>query len=63
MTGKRLRDLYQAGDVVEITFDGKLWLAAVVLTHDPPGMWVQTVSGNAWFVTNIRHVRWPERES
>lgn len=57
---KRLIDLYDAGNVVQICFahqDKERWHTATVLRHDPPGIWVQTNDGKAWFVTNTRHIR------
>lgn len=56
--GRRLQELYQTGDRIEILFaaDGA-WQPAIVLRHHPPGMWVTTTDGHAWFVTNTRRVR------
>ena len=65
--GRRLQDLYQPGDQIEIFFaagrggwrsaaDGS-WQSAIVRRHQPPGMWVVTTDGHAWFVTNTRRVR------
>lgn len=59
--GRRLQDLYQPGDRIEILFaaaDG-MWQPAVVLRHQPPGMWVAAADGRVWFVTNTRRVRLP----
>jgi hypothetical protein len=62
----RLSDLYQAGDRVEVRFerserserdDLATWRAARVLGVQPPGLWVQTADGAAWFVTNGRRIR------
>lgn len=54
---KRLVELYQPGDRVEITFGDQRWQPASVLKHDPPGAWVQTADGRSWFVTNGRRIR------
>ncbi|HSH01724.1 MAG TPA: hypothetical protein VLL52_04335 [Anaerolineae bacterium] len=55
---KRLQELYGVGDVVEIYFGmADEWRLGRVLAHDPPGMWVGTVGGGEWFVTNGRRVR------
>jgi len=54
----RLIDLYQPNDLVEITFkDSDQWIAAIVLRHEPPGIWVVMSDGSRWFVTNTRRVR------
>ena len=37
---------------MEITFDQSVWLTAIVIRQDPPGIWVVTRDGKAWFVTN-----------
>ena len=57
--GRRLQDLYQPGDRVEISFAAAAgaWQPATVLRHQPPGMWVATADGRAWFVTNAKRVR------
>ncbi len=58
---KRLVELYLPEDLVEITFDGERWIPAKVLSHSPPGMWVQANAGSVWFVTNTLHVRLPQK--
>lgn len=57
---KRLKDSFQPGDAVEITFDGERWLRARIVAHEPPGVWVQSWDGRYWFVTNTRRIRHPE---
>jgi hypothetical protein len=54
---KRLCELYRPGDAVEVTFNGRQWIAAIVIKSDPPGMWVRDRAGQSWFVTNGRHIR------
>jgi len=54
---RRLREQYQKGAQVIITFDEQSWQTAVVMRHEPPGMWVRTSNGRFWFVTNTRRVR------
>ncbi|HEX6385322.1 MAG TPA: hypothetical protein VF177_11680, partial [Anaerolineae bacterium] len=54
---KRLTELYQPGDQVEITFGHNEWQPGRVVRHDHPGVWVQTMDGRIWFVTNGRHIR------
>jgi hypothetical protein len=54
---RRLADQYRPGEPVEITFDGRHWQPATVARHQPPGVWVETADGRAWFVTNTRRIR------
>ena len=54
---KRLEEQYQADDVVEIKRRDGVWITAVVIKHQHPGIWVQTVRGEHWFVTNTGHIR------
>ena len=55
---KRLADLYQPNDIVEIRFgDDDRWWLGLVRRHEPPGVWVQTQNGRLWFVTNGRRIR------
>lgn len=56
----RLTETYQVGDLVEVTFkddEAGEWLAAQVVGHQPPGLWVQMQDGSLWFVTNTRRIR------
>lgn len=56
----RLRDLYQPGDRVEICFDRaglEEWLPGEIAGFQHPGVWVRTLSGGLWFVTNTRRIR------
>jgi len=57
---QRLIDLYSVGEVVEITFGHDVWRRAIVRQLQHPGLWVQTVDGQLWFVTNTRRIRKPE---
>lgn len=54
---QRLVDLYKVSELVEITFGDGAWLEARVRQHQHPGLWVQTIDGRFWFVTNTRHIR------
>jgi hypothetical protein len=54
---ERLVDIYHAGDKVEITFDGLEWWAGRVLGPDHPGVWVRSIDGRLWFVTNRRRIK------
>jgi hypothetical protein len=53
---ERLVELYAVGTAVEILLDER-WLAGIVVRHDHPAVWVQTVDGRAWFVTNRQRIR------
>ena len=54
---KRLTELYQPGDKVEILMGDYGWMAGVVMQHAQPAVWVQTQDGRFWFVTNRRRIR------
>jgi hypothetical protein len=55
----RLVEVYQPGDQVEIYFAyAEEWRPGVVVANQPPGVWVRTEDGAAWFVTNGRRIRW-----
>lgn len=54
---QRLVDRFQRGERVEITLDEETWLAGWVVQFDHPGLWVKTVDGRFWFVTNTRRIR------
>ena len=62
---RRLRELYQVGDRVEIYFEphpgrpqeASGWQAGTVVAHEHPGVWVETATGDGWFVTNRRRIR------
>ena len=53
---KRLNELYRPGDLVEIWLNAR-WLAGHVTRLQHPGIWVSTVDGGHWFVTNGRRIR------
>jgi hypothetical protein len=56
----RIYEQYQVGERVEIVFSHlgeNEWLPAVVLRPDPPGLWVQTIDGQQWFMTNTYRIR------
>jgi len=57
---RRLAEIYQPGDQVEIFFSdetGEEWRPAEILALQHPGLWARTADGNLWFVTNGRHIR------
>ena len=54
---KRLVEQYQIGDIVEIRLNDEIWITAVVFMQQHPGIWVQTLAGNRWFVTNPTKIR------
>jgi hypothetical protein len=54
---ERLTEIYLVGTVVQIWPDEQLWLDGVVVDHQPPAVWVRTVDGRSWFVTNRRRIR------
>lgn len=55
---QRLTERFPLGTAVDICFkDADQWRAGVIVHHDPPGVWVQTRTGQRWFVTNGRRIR------
>jgi hypothetical protein len=54
---KRLAELYQPGDQVELKLADGEWRLGQVVRHDPPGIWVATSGPCLWFVTNSRRIR------
>lgn len=54
---KRLVEQYQVNDVVEIKLRADAWVTAVVVKHQHPGIWVQTITGHHWFITNTGRIR------
>lgn len=54
---KRLSELYPPNSIVEFTFNGVQWRRAIVIKHDPPGVWLRDRAGQNWFLTNGRHIR------
>jgi vacuolar-type H+-ATPase subunit B/Vma2 len=54
---KRLVEQYQMNDVVEVKMKNGVWITAVVIKLQHPGIWVQTITGFQWFVTNSSRVR------
>jgi uncharacterized protein (DUF952 family) len=44
-------------DVLFRTFDGERWIAATVVAHAHPGVWVAAPDGSRWFVTNGTRIR------
>lgn len=54
---KRLVERYKLNEVVEIKMRDGVWITAVIIKHQHPGIWVQTIHGEQWFVTNTTHIR------
>lgn len=54
---KRLVEQYKINEVVEINMRDGVWITAVVIRHQHPGIWVQTVHRSQWFVTNTTRIR------
>jgi hypothetical protein len=54
---KRLVEQYQVNDVVEINLRDDVWVTAVVIKQQHPGIWVRTGNGLDWFVTNTGRIR------
>jgi len=57
---RHIYDQYAPGQRVEIAFarEGRGdWQPAIVLRPEPPGIWVQTVDGREWFMTNTYRIR------
>lgn len=60
---KRLIELYEPGDKVEISFGvpashtNETWNSGQVVRLDHPGVWVETGDERLWFVTNRRHIK------
>jgi hypothetical protein len=53
---KRLVDLYPVETAVFLKL-GENWVAGVVVRHQFPAVWVQTMDGRMWFVTNGGKIR------
>lgn len=54
---KRLIELYLLGEAVEILMGEGLWIPGVVAKHEHPAVWVQSIDGRYWFVTNRQRIR------
>ena len=55
---RRLTDIYPIGTVVQVYFPQiDLWLDGVIDAHAHPAVWVRTLDGRRWFVTNTRRIR------
>jgi hypothetical protein len=54
---KRLVEQYDINNVVEIKMRDGVWVTAVIIKHQHPGIWVQTIYGGQWFITNTTHIR------
>jgi hypothetical protein len=63
----RLVDRFPVGSAVDVLFragsDRQMWVAARVIAHAHPGVWVQVeagvegAGGSRWFVTNGGRIR------
>ena len=53
----RLVDRFQRGDRVEIAREEEEWMAGQIARLEHPGVWVKTIDGRFWFVTNNRRIR------
>ena len=57
---RRLAERFRPGDAVQVllrTRQGEVWVDAVVAARQAPGLWVETRSGQRWFVTNGGRIR------
>jgi hypothetical protein len=60
---KRLTEIFQPGNRVEIRFREQAdhpddtWYSAHVVKLDHPGVWVETTDERVWFVTNRRSIK------
>ena len=55
---RRLNEKYPLGQSVEIWFEQiSHWVPGVVIRHQHPAVWVRTVDGRDWFVTNGSRIR------
>ncbi|MEM7332195.1 MAG: hypothetical protein AAF490_08890 [Chloroflexota bacterium] len=53
---RRLVDLYPLETAVQIKL-GDQWVLGIVVRHQHPAVWVQTLNKQRWFVTNGRRIR------
>ena len=54
---RRLTEIYDPADLVEINFGGDAWQPGQVIGLEHPGVWVLDGDGRVWFVTNGRRIR------
>ncbi len=54
---KRLIDLYPLREAVEILMGEAMWIPGIVVKHEHPAVWVQSIDGRFWFVTNGQRIR------
>lgn len=57
---KRLVEVYQIGDPVEIFFQNEEsdeWRSARIMALQHPGVWAMTADCRLWFVTNGKRIR------
>ena len=54
---KRLTEMYPVQEPVEILMGEETWIPGVVAKHEHPAVWVITIDGRYWFVTNRQRIR------
>ncbi len=55
---QRLTEKYIIGQAVEIWFERiDHWIPGVIDRHQHPAVWVRTIDGREWFVTNGSRIR------
>jgi hypothetical protein len=54
---KRLTELYAVKEPVEVLIGNEMWIPGMVARHEHPAVWVQTIDGRYWFVTNRQRIR------
>ncbi len=60
---KRLTEKFPINQPVEIWFERiDLWIPGVIVRHQHPAVWVKTLDGREWFVTNGQRIRIFEQE-
>ena len=60
---KRLTEKFPLGQAVEIWFERiDLWIPGVIFKHQHPAVWVRTLDGRDWFVTNGSRIRYKETD-
>lgn len=60
---KRLTEKFPINQLVEIWFERiDIWIPGVIVRHQHPAVWVKTIDGREWFVTNGQRIRILEQE-
>ncbi len=61
---QRLTEKFPIDQPVEIWFERiNLWIPGIVVRHQHPAVWVRSIDGRDWFVTNGSRIRLIQRES